>query len=618
MPRDERLNDLLERWAAADAEGRAVDPAALCATCPDLLPEVERLYRFDTRLNRLLGSMDTQETQGLGDTPVPDSSLALLVVPGYTILRELAQGGMGRVYHARDTRLERDVALKVIRPERLTADLRARFSDEARAVARLDHPHIVQIYEVGEYAPPGGGPAVPFLALEYVPGGTLESRAGTQPMPPAEAARIVALLARAMAHAHARGIVHRDLKPGNVLIAAHADEPGLNAAIGRPKVSDFGLARREERDGVSAVSPARLTSAGSIIGTPAYMAPEQAEGQPAGPPADVYALGAILYRLLTGRVVFESDSVVTTLHAVCNIPPRPPRELAAGVPPALEEVCLRCLAKKAADRPSAAELAAALDRGSDTVSLPAIPARRQRRRWLIAAVVLGLAMPLAWVALALSLRRPAPPDNPSAAPLAPLKGYLDAQMTRPGDNLRQSVALNDPAARPLRPGDEIRVRAELNRPAYVYVVWIDSDGVVLPMYPWIEQDWKRRVPEAKAATFKLPQVKGGWGAWEMGPGKRGLETMVLLCRDDLLPEDVDLKGLLGKFGPQPLGGQELTVVAWFENGDTVRDEPLRAPLAKPVEGGNPLERLNREVHRRVKEHFSYTRSITYGNEGDRP
>jgi serine/threonine protein kinase len=620
MPCDERLIDLLQRWATADADGRSVDPAELCTSCPELLPQVERLYRFDVRLNRLLGSMSTQETCRLGETLVPGNVTALPSVPGYTVLRELAQGGMGRVYHARDTRLDRDVALKVIRSERLSADLLARFQAEARAVARLDHPHIVQVYEVGAHLPPEGGPAVPFLALEYVPGGTLESRAGMAPMPPAEAARVVALLARAMAHAHTRGVVHRDLKPANVLIAAYADEPCLNAAIGRPKVSDFGLARREAEPGSEPAGP-RHTSPGAIVGTPSYMAPEQAEGQPAGPPADVYALGAILYRLLTGRVVFESASVVTTLHDVCHTPPRPPRELACGIPPALEALCLRCLAKRPSDRPSAAELAAALDHGSDTVTLPAVaPPPRRWRRWVVAVVVvLALAIPLAllaWQLLWPTDQRPA--ANPVQPALAPLNGYLDAQMTRPGDALRQNVAFNDPASRPLRPGDEVRVRAELNRPAHVYLVWVDSAGEVTPMYPWIDGDWKRRGPEEKVTTYKLPQVNGAWGVWTMGPGKRGLETIVLLCRDDVLPPDVDLKGLLGRFGPQPLAGQDVGVVAWFENGDVVRNEPLRAPLAKPVEGGNPLERLNREVQRRVKEHFSYTRAITYGNEGDRP
>ena len=140
MSRDERLIDLLDRWAAADAEGRAVDPMSLCTTSPEMLPEVERLYRFDVRLRRLMGAMSSPETLVATETPLPGVLTAFPTVPGYAILRELAQGGMGRVYHARSTRLERDVALKVIRPERLSADLLVRFEAEARAVARLDHP----------------------------------------------------------------------------------------------------------------------------------------------------------------------------------------------------------------------------------------------------------------------------------------------------------------------------------------------------------------------------------------------------------------------------------------------------------------------------------------------
>jgi serine/threonine protein kinase len=315
-------------------------------------------------------------------------------VPGYAILGMIATGGMGCVYHARDLRLGREVALKVIRPDRLSEELLARFDLEARAVANLDHPHIVTIHHVGAFGSPGH--EAPYLAMEYVPGGTLEERAGDEPMPPAEAARLVHLLARAMAHAHSRGVVHRDLKPSNVLIAPHADAAALNAAMGRPKITDFGLARREGEIG--------RTGPGVMVGTPAYMAPEQVECKPAGPPADVHALGAILYRLLTGRPAFDEGTWGGTVNQILKTPPRPLREVVGVMPRGLECLCLRCLSKNPEDRPTAAELADALDEWREDEDEPATaaPPAPLSRAWVLVAVAAGLAAAVvtlaAWVA----------------------------------------------------------------------------------------------------------------------------------------------------------------------------------------------------------------------------
>jgi serine/threonine protein kinase len=616
MSRPHQLIDLLQRWDEEEQAGRPASATSVCGDRTDLVAELHDIRDFQGRLERLMGSLESLETvvRAAGDTVAPPG---LPSPPGYAVSQMLAEGGMGQVYRARHLRLGREVALKVIRPDRVSADLLARFQTEAEAVARLDDPNIVQIYEVGEYAE--GELKIPFLALEFVPGGTLESRVGTSPMPPAEAARVVRLLARAVAHAHARGIVHRDLKPDNILIAPPADEPALNAALGRPKITDFGLARRE-------VGGSSVTTPGSIMGTPSYMAPEQARGESAGPPADVYALGAILYRLLTGRVVFPRESWVDALHDVCHAAPRPPRELVPGIPLTLEALCLRCLEKDADDRPTAAELAAQLDRLSAPDPLtptdlyrPPPRRRRSRRRLLIAALVAGLVLPSALLAWRLMPpKSPAPDAPPEPVRLVRIKGYLDAEMTRKDDRLRQGIPLSDPAARPLRPGDRIRVEAKLNRPTYVYLVWIDTAGEVTPMYPWLDGHWDRREPEEKAQEVQMPRLKGNWVFWPMGPGKPGLETMVLMCRDEPLPADVDLKGMLRNFGPQPFDGQDPHTIAWFERGATVRNEPTRAPLTTPVEGTDPLERINAEIHKRVKGVFRYTRAITYGNEGDRP
>jgi eukaryotic-like serine/threonine-protein kinase len=265
-------------------------------------------------------------------------------VPGYEVLRELGRGGMGVVYLARQAGLGRAVALKMLLGGHAGAAERERFQAEAEAVARLQHPNIVQVHEVGEH----GGRA--FFSLELCAGGSLKERLAGRPQPPHEAARLVEVLARAVHHAHERGIVHRDLKPSNVLLTAD----------GTPKVSDFGLAKRLDAD-------QDRTQSGAVLGTPAYMAPEQALGKgrggPVGPAADVYSLGAVLYDLLTGRPPFQGETALDTLEQVLSQEPVAVRRLQPKVPRDLETVCLKCLQKEARKRyASAAELVDDLQR----------------------------------------------------------------------------------------------------------------------------------------------------------------------------------------------------------------------------------------------------------------
>ena len=275
-------------------------------------------------------------------------------VPGYDILGVLGRGGMGVVYKARQRDANRTVALKMILAGTLAsaADVQ-RFRSEAEAAARLDHPHIVPIYEVREHQ------GQPYFTLKFLDGGSLAQQRGRFVSEPKETARIVALIAQAVHHAHQRGILHRDLKPANVLLDA----------AGEPYITDFGLAKRLDGD-------SELTQSGAILGSPAYMAPEQAAGQTGAVTTltDVYALGAILYELLTGRPPFQGATILETLKQAQEQEPAPPRQRNAGVDSGLEAICLKCLSRDPQQRyATAAALADDLERlraGEPTAAQP--------------------------------------------------------------------------------------------------------------------------------------------------------------------------------------------------------------------------------------------------------
>jgi WD40 repeat protein/serine/threonine protein kinase len=272
--------------------------------------------------------------------------------PGYVVERELGRGGMGVVYLARQVRLERPVALKVLLAgDHASAAHLERFRAEAMALAALDHPNVVCIYDVGEHQ------GLPFFAMEYVGGGSLAVRLAEGPLPPRQAAELVAVLARAVQAAHDRKIIHRDLKPANVLLSgAGSVSDGSSSSVayasgswGTPKIADFGLAKRLE-----SVS---LTQTGQGMGTPAYVAPEQARGdRDADHRADVYSLGAILYECLTGRPPFRGEAA---LAQVLSREPVPPSSHRTEVPRDLENVALICLEKDPAQRYQTAALLAA-------------------------------------------------------------------------------------------------------------------------------------------------------------------------------------------------------------------------------------------------------------------
>ncbi|MBL9128083.1 MAG: protein kinase, partial [Verrucomicrobiales bacterium] len=305
--------------------GAAVSPRGWGRVCPACLLE------FGLR-----GYPDETGSSPPSELPPPPSRIG-----GYQQLDRIGAGGMGVVYRALQISLDRVVALKLLREE-LSLDPQQvhRFRSEAETAAKLNHPNIVAIYEVGTHA------GRPYFAMEYIEGRNLAELVKENPFSPIRAARLLQTVARAVHHAHECGILHRDLKPSNVMLDPH-DEP---------RVLDFGLAKH------TAPVP-EATLPGAIVGSPGYMPPEQAMGRPTDARADVYSLGAVLYELLTGRAPFRADTPLETLRLVREEEPAPPRLLLPRIPRDLETICLHCLAKDPRDRyPPARALAEDLGR----------------------------------------------------------------------------------------------------------------------------------------------------------------------------------------------------------------------------------------------------------------
>ncbi len=374
-----RLGEVIAQYLQAIESGQRPDRQALLDGYPELAAELSAYFADLDRMDRLAGPLklaDPNTTTGL-DGETPESLPTVRYFGDYELEQEIARGGMGVVYRSRQKSLNRLVALKMILTGQLAAPADVqRFRTEAEAAANLDHPNILPIYEVGEHE------GQQYFTMKLVTGGSLAGKAAALLPDASAAAGLLTTLARAVHYAHQRGILHRDLKPANILIDAD----------GTPFVADFGLAKRTGGD-------SSLTHTGAVVGTPSYMAPEQARGHKGLTVAvDVYSLGAILYELLTGRPPFRADTAYETIRQVTDSEPADPRQANPRADRDLCAIALKCLAKEPAARyASAADLADDLERwraGEPTIarppSLAGLAWRWLRRNAAAAAIVVAV------------------------------------------------------------------------------------------------------------------------------------------------------------------------------------------------------------------------------------
>jgi hypothetical protein len=533
----------------------------------------------------------------------------------YQILQEIGAGGMGSVYKGFDPDLQRLVAIKVPRFEgraEESGEARRRFLQEARAAARVRHPHVCPIYDVGEHE------GRPYVVMALVEGQSLARRLQRQGHYEscAEAVMLVRQVAEALQAVHDHGIIHRDLKPGNILLDSD----------GRPLLTDFGLARLTDTE--------HLTPTGALMGTPAYMAPEQIDSSrgAVGAPSDLYSLGVVLYHMLTGRLPHEG-TIYEILHKKTNAQPPPPSHFRPDLVPELDAMVMKALAVRPEDRHgSVTAFAQTLAAMSGTLSgarssewraspqakepAPTPPASatarmgpervpgRARRKWWPWLAAAALCVGLLGAGAAYFLTRSAPP----------LKGWLDVRVWEPGQKRRYDRRLNQEGALPLKPGDLVRIEAELNRPAYVYILMIDTTGHVDPIYPWKPGDWTvRRPDEVPITRLSLPE-EDPTGGWEVSAGPPGMETLVLLGRDTPLPRDVDLKALLAGLPPQKAQNNQSAV--WFENGEVVRDEAERGFSSFDTHRiDDPVLATQELLKTRLGPFFRYSRAVSFAQQG---
>jgi serine/threonine protein kinase len=609
-----------------------------CAEEPECVSTVELLASQGPSTVSVPGTGETASYPRLGSDVTPHAS-ARPVQPAfdklpcafgrYRILQRLGQGGMGAVFLAEDTLLQRRVALKVSRfDDDADVDAEERFRREARAAAALLHEGICPVFDYGVEA------GVPFITMAYIEGKSLyQVLKENKQLEPRQAAELVRQAALALAEAHRHGVLHRDLKPANILIDGR----------GRPQVVDFGLAKRAE--------DVTLTRPGATAGTPAYMSPEQIKGEPLGAATDIYSLGVILYQLVAGRLPFPGSTMTELSYQIVHQEPAPPSARRIGLDARLDAICKKALAKSPAERyANMSDLAADLQevlKGAPATPPLAPPIGRFRWGHGVVAAALLLAAGLTYYLWPREPHEPEPkpvvlaggstqrasttrPEKstptakdmtakdgsmtPGQAELPALSAALDVKVWQPGNRERQGLGLRD-GGLPLQPDDWVAMEAILARPSYAYIVWISANGKVDPVYPWTPGRWKERpAVERPMTSLRLPS--NDWSVkWPMSANSpAGMETLVLLARPTQLGRDVDLESLLGGLGEQ--ARQNTSAAVWFENFEPVIIGRLRAPNFFDVKRlDDPVLRTQRELRDRLSRYFTYSAAVSFANMG---
>jgi len=558
------LEELLDRYENLAAQGQSVAVVELCRDCPELVGELQR--RIDA-----LKQADAVLALAEGEQEPPKQ------LGRYRLDQLLGEGGFGQVWRGFDTELHRAVAVKFFTAWGAgSSGARALFRKEAQKVANLHHPHIVPVYDIGQEG------SYDFIVYQLIEGTSLAKRIAEARPSFKESARIVAQVAEALHHAHLCGIVHRDVKPSNILLDKE----------GRAYLTDFGIAADEEE---------LLYHHGPTSGTLPYMSPEQLKGENlrVTPRSDVYSLGVVFYELLTGRRPFQAKQPDILREQILTGELRPPRTIDDKIPKRLEAICLKALRREPGHRyATARDMARELRR-----SISPIP----RRRILVACAALAL------IAMAVVLMKLILPPRPR------LSGEVEIRIWSNSDPSRIGFPLDSPHILPVRAGDGIRVNCTLNRPAYLYLVWIDAHGNLLPLYPWKPGTWDRPSAESRRDSLILPEA--GEQIWPLEGGS-GMETLLLLACDDPLPASCDLQALLAGL-PKPPPHDPRAMVR-FADGMVVAQTPYplhRGPRLAPQPLGDPLLKMHAEIHLRLMRQLGRrteftTRGVSFYFQGD--